>query len=211
MFHRFITWVMLLLKTIWISEKIETKPIEKPTIPLLEIETGDPTLELLISILEYGQHRPTLSSDPFDPILYRSIETQFDNYAKLVSLLNLVHNYLQEQTEKPDDNIYLDDPLIVGLARGVVLKKEIGAFLIDGAMRDIHSAFYKLLALTSEVHTSYMLFKDHPTLSIINKDYGSRNLEKAIFLIKQHMDLLYSHGKLDDSEKETHQSQSNSH
>lgn len=209
MFHRFITWIMALLKSIWIHEKIQPIPTDKPLIVNIELEEGDDTLELLHAILKYNQNEVPLSRDPFDPILYRYIESQFENYSTVVKIIALLKDYLQDQIKDPDDSVYLDDPIIVGLSRGVLSKKEIGAFLVEGGKRDINSAFRDLLVPTIEIHELYVSLKAHPTLSEIKKDYCSRVMYKPVLLLKQHMDFLFTHGKLDDSEKESNQPLSN--
>lgn len=211
MFHNILAWVFNLLKKIWIHENVLPPPIievaEEAAQP--ELTSGDPTLELLNIILSFKSQHFTLSRSAFDPILYKSILTQFDNHSWYVSMLTLLSNLLQEQLEDTDESVYLDDPLLRGLARGVPTEKELGQFLTDGNVRNINDAFFDLLAKTCVVQKLYIEIMTHPVLRDIQKDYFSRHMFKPIELLKQYMDTLYSHGKLDDSEKETNVSQSN--
>lgn len=206
MFYRFIAWVMTLLKTIWISEKIEVTPVELNQSVPLEIEVGDIPLETLQAILKYSQEKPSINDDPFDKVLYRTIDTPFENYSKLLAIADALIHYLQDQIKNPDDNIYLDDPLIVAVARALPKKKEVGAFIFEGGKRDMSAAFYDLLVPINEIYSLYVSLKTHPTLSEFKKDYCVRTITAPLESLKQHLDIFYLHGKLDDSEKETHQS-----
>lgn len=209
MFYRFIAWVMTLLKTIWISEKIEVAPVELNQPVPLEVEVGDTPLEILKTLLKYNQENPSIIDDPFDKVLYRTINTPFENYSKLLAIADILIHYLQDQIEQPDDNVYLDDPLIVAVSRALPSKKEIGAFISEGGKRELSSAFYDLLVPINEIYSLYVSLKAHPTLSEFKKDYCVRSITAPLDSLKQHLDLFYLHGKLDDSEKETNQSHTN--
>lgn len=211
MFHRILAWVFGLLQKIWIREPVIPAPIIEVVEETTQLDQpiGDDTLELINYIIAFKDQRFTLSNDAFDKVLYKSISTQVDNHSWYVKALTLLTNLTQEQLEDSDESVYLDDPMFKGLSRGVPTDKELGKFLSEGKVRNIHDAFYDLLAKTRELHYMYVKLQTHPVLRDIQKDYFRRQMYRPMELVKMYMDSLYLHGKLDDSEKEANCTQQN--
>jgi hypothetical protein len=209
MFHRFITWLMALLKSIWVNDKIIILPVEPvtdplPVEPIIETEQeGDPVLEIFHTLLAFKTFSTDLSDDPFDFKLYKNIKSQLGNHGDYLLLLNKVNEYLTNQTKFPDDAFYLDDPKITGLSRGVIMDKELSLFISQGKCRTVKEAFDSILSLTLTVYETYTALKAHPTLSSVKKDYAERNISKVVTLVEDYIHELIKHGKINDSTKET--------
>lgn len=211
MFERILAWVMSLLKALFVTKLPEPElVVEEKAKPVINpLEPGDETLTIIDEIVAFQDKSLALSKDAFDTVLYKSISTPIDDHSRYVDILAYLTQRMREQLEDTDESVYYDDPLITGLSRGVPTNKELGQFLKDGNVSNINDAFYDLLAKTKEVQSLYISLKNHPILSEVKKNYCTRCLLKPVSLLKEYMDLLYLHGKLDDSEKETNRPQQN--